>query len=123
MITPIVRVAVVDDDDAVLESLCLLLEAEGYSAEPFASAAEFLQALGPDRFDCLILDQHMPGLTGLELARQLRAAGNHLPIMLISGALTPELARKATAMDMLNVAEKPLREGQLMRFVEGARAA
>ena len=60
-------VAVVDDDLAVRDSLRFLLEVMGYPVELFASAAEFLQANVPD-FACLILDHHMPNMTGLELA-------------------------------------------------------
>ena len=60
-------VAVVDDDLAVRDSLRLLLEVVGYTVEIFASAAEFLQA-NVRHFACLILDHHMPNMTGLELA-------------------------------------------------------
>ena len=67
-------VAVVDDDQAVRDSLRFLLEVIGYTVEIFASAAEFLQA-NVRHFACLILDHHMPNMTGLELARRLRADG------------------------------------------------
>ena len=67
-------VAVVDDDHAVRDSLRFLLEVIGYTVEIFASAAEFLQA-NVRHFACLILDHHMPNMTGLELAGRLRADG------------------------------------------------
>lgn len=122
MSTPARRVAVVDDDAAVLDSVCFLLEVEGHSAQPFVSGPAFLEALDPDRFDCVILDQHMPGLTGLELAQRLRATGNTLPIMLISGAVTPEILGKAAAIRLDKVAEKPVSSELLVGFVEQARA-
>ena len=78
-------VAVVDDDHAVRESLRFLLEVIGYTVEIFASAAEFLQA-NVQHFACLILDHHMPNMTGLELAQRLRADGAVIPILLITGS-------------------------------------
>jgi two-component system response regulator FixJ len=123
MSTSAVRVAVVDDDAAVLESVCFLLDVVGHAAKPFASASAFLAALATERFDCAILDHHMPELTGLELARRLRAAGNDLPIMLISGAMTEQIARAATATGLQGVADKPVSCEQLIGFVEQALAA
>jgi CheY-like chemotaxis protein len=68
-------VGVVDDDGAVRHSFRLLLEVIGHKVEAFASAADFLKAeLG--RFVCLIVDHHMPDMTGLELAARLRAEGS-----------------------------------------------
>jgi two-component system response regulator FixJ len=118
-----VRVAVVDDDAAVLDSVCFLLDVAGHYAEPFASGPAFLAALATDRFDCAILDHHMPEATGLEVVRCLRGAGNDLPIMLISGAMTGEMVRAAEATGLQDIAEKPVSEDQLMGFVEQARAA
>ena len=79
------KVAIVDDDHAVRESLQFLLEIWGHAVEAFQSAAEFLDA-EVQRFACLILDHHMPNMTGLELAEKLRSDGNLLPIMLITGS-------------------------------------
>jgi two-component system, LuxR family, response regulator FixJ len=116
-----VRVAIVDDDDAVLDSAQFLLEVEGHAVSPFPSGAAFLTAQAAQPFDCVILDQHMPDLTGLELAQRLRAVGDRLPIMLISGAMTPDIAAKAAEFGVLEVAEKPVSDEDLMTFVEAAR--
>lgn len=118
-----VRVAVVDDDAAVLESACFLLEVVGYAVEPFASARAFLDDDAADRVDCLILDHHMPDLTGLDLAQQLRAAGSSLPIMLISGAMTPEIVSRAANLGLQKVVEKPVSDEAMMCFVERVRQA
>src|SRR3954447_24392903 len=75
------RIAVIDDDADVLESTRFLLEISGHVVQTFASACDFLAELRLQAFDCLILDHHMPALTGLELARRLRASGVTLPIM------------------------------------------
>ena len=87
-------VAIVDDDHAVLDSLWFLLEVVGYTVETFASVAEFLQA-NVNHFACLILDHHMPNITGLELAERLRADGAGIPILLITGSPSPTITGKA----------------------------
>ncbi len=65
----------------------------------------------------------MPDLTGLELAQQLRAVGDRLPIMLISGAMTPDIAAKAAEIGVQQVGEKPVSSESLMHFVELASAS
>src|SRR5262245_4342489 len=89
------KVAVVDDDYAVRESLQYLLEVLGHAVEAFESAAKFLEA-EVQRFACLILDHHMPNMTGLELAEKLRTDGNLLPIMLITGSPSDAIISRAS---------------------------
>ena len=75
--------AVVDDDVDVRTALNRLLRAMGHQVRVFASAEEFA---GDDHtFDCVILDIRLPGLNGLELREQMRAAGRHLPLVFITG--------------------------------------
>ncbi len=107
-----------DDDDAVLESARFLLEVEGHAVEPFLSARAFLGALAAHSFDCLVLDHHMPEMTGLELAQQLRAEGDPLPIMLMSSAVTVEMTTRAAEIGVQKVVEKPVSDEELMTFVE-----
>src|SRR5512135_2356494 len=78
-------VAVVDDDESVRESLPDLLKEFGFSVRTFSSAEEFLASGCIDQITCLILDNAMPGITGLELQRQLRGHGQVVPIILITG--------------------------------------
>jgi len=112
-------IAIVDDDTAVRDSLSLLLEVVGYMVEAFASAAEFLQAK-QDKIGCLILDHHMPGMTGLELAARLRTDGNEIPIMLITGSPSPAMIARAAELRVDRVVEKPPEEGPLLEFLERA---
>lgn len=114
------RIAIVDDDIAVLESTRLLLEIAGHQVETFASPCDFLAQAANDTFDCLILDHHMPRLTGLELARRLRSQGSTMPIMLITGSLTPDIVIRARDMHLEKVVEKPASEGELMDFIAAA---
>lgn len=115
-------VAVVDDDEAVRDSLRFLLETAGFDVTTFASACQFLTS--PDRATrmCLLLDQHMPKITGLEMMRRLRERGQELSVALMTGSPSPELTRRAMELGVAEVMEKPLADDVLMRFVTRATA-
>jgi FixJ family two-component response regulator len=83
--TPPSVVAVVDDDQAILQSIESLLESADYAVRLFASAAALLQSGCIAQIDCLISDIDMPGMDGFELVRLVRAARPQLPIILITG--------------------------------------
>ena len=83
--TPVSIVAVVDDDQGILQSLAYLLESADHAVRLFASAAELLEGDRLAEIDCLISDVDMPGIDGFELVRQVRAARPQLPIILITG--------------------------------------
>jgi two-component system response regulator FixJ len=109
-------VAVVDDDPAVLDSLRFLLEIGGHAVATYTSAAEFLA----DRSSvpaCLILDQHMPHMTGLELAARLRSEGTDIPVLLITGSPSRAIAARAAQLGIEKVLEKPPSEDDLLLFV------
>jgi len=110
-------VIVVDDDEAVRESLRFLLDIAGYDVVTFDSAQDYLDHLGGQSAACLVLDQHMPHTTGLELLATLRQRGQRLPTALITGSPTPEIVRQATALGAARVLEKPLADDALLRFV------
>jgi len=114
-------VAIVDDDPDVLDSFRFLLEVIGYTVETFASAAEFLLA-NVHRFVCMILDHHMPHMTGLELVERLRADGSGIPIMLITGSLSPSIVARAAELGIERVLEKPPGEEDLIDFIDANRS-
>lgn len=111
------RVIVLDDDDSVRDSLAFLLETVGYVVDGFASPLLCLQAIRPDLRACLIVDQHMPEMTGLEFLTELRRRGIHLPAVLITGSPSPDLVQRAAALDVHMVMPKPLLEDELLRFI------
>ena len=113
-------VAVVDDDDAVRDSLRFLLESAGFHVSLYASANEFLASAKPDEIGCLVLDQHMPEQTGLQLVSHLRGQGAVLPIALITGSPSPDLIERASKLGVATVLEKPLADDVLLDFVEHA---
>ncbi len=112
-------VAIVDDDEAVRDSLQFLLETSGHVTEAFASAAEFLKS-EMHHLACLILDHHMPHMTGLELLERLRDVGIGIPVLLITGSPSPAIAAQAAALGVERVLEKPPTERDLLNFVAGA---
>ena len=111
-------VAVVDDDDAVRDSLRFLLEAAGFSVATFGSAAQFLNEASFDNLSCLVVDQHMPGQTGLQLINSLRSQGAKLPVALITGSPSADLLRQAGELGVARVLEKPLNDEVLLHFLE-----
>lgn len=113
------NIAVVDDDTAVLESYQFMLELAGFQVDAFTSALSYLDAdLAPS---CMILDQHMPSMTGLELAEKLRDRALHIPIMLVTAAPTPAIRERAAALGIAKVLEKPPNEDELLDFVASHR--
>jgi two-component system response regulator FixJ len=115
-------VAVVDDDDAVRDSLQFLLETAGFIVVTYHSAAQFLSDAKPCDLSCLVVDQHMPEQTGLQLIARLRDRGMMLPIVLITGSPSPDLVRRARDLGVASVLEKPLDDDLLLDFIERSRA-
>ena len=115
-------VAVVDDDPAVLASLKFLLEVLGHEVATYNSALAFLdaQAGSPDCLipACLIIDQHMSRMTGLELVQKLRETGTKLPTLLITGSLSQTIKYRAIELGVEAVLEKPPDEDDLLKFVD-----
>lgn len=114
-------VAVVDDDEAVRDSLRFLLETAGFEVVTFDSPAAFLSVRGGHLL-CLLVDQHMPHVTGLDLLARLRERGCTLAVALMTGSPSPELTRRAQELGAVTVMEKPLQEEALMRFLAAAAA-
>jgi FixJ family two-component response regulator len=113
-------VFLVDDDQAALASTRWLLESAGYDVETYTSAAEYLDAHDSRKPGCVVLDFRMPKMDGLELQRRLVSAGEHIPIIFVSGygdIPTCVEAMKAGAVDFL---EKPVDGDLLLELVRGA---
>jgi FixJ family two-component response regulator len=110
-------VYLVDDDASVCQSLARLMKAVGYRARAFNSPGEFLRHYRDEGPACLVLDMHLPGMTGLELQRTLTAAHRSLPIVFITGhgdVPTSVQAMKGGAVDFL---PKPFLDTDLLQAV------
>ena len=116
-------VFVVDDDDALRESLVLMLESRGFQVQAFASGQAFLQGTTADAAGCLVLDMRMPEMSGLELQEAMLRHGYQLPILFLSAfADIPSTvhAIKGGAVDFL---EKPVEMDVLIQHIRQALAA
>jgi two-component system, LuxR family, response regulator FixJ len=114
--TPSREIAVIDDDAAVLESFQFMLELAGFEVETYRSAISFLER-GKFTARCIILDQHMPVMTGLELTARLRADGITLPVLLITSTPSPAIVARAAEIGVDQVLQKPATEADLISFV------
>ena len=92
----------------------------GYDVRDFASANEFLDALGSEASGCLVLDARMPGLSGEELQAELELRGIHLPIIVVTGDDDPETKRKAEKMKAVGFFRKPVDGTALLDAIEWA---
>ena len=115
--TPEQVVYVVDDDEALRDSLVWLLESQGFRVEAHASAEDFLEAWQPEFNGCLLLDVRMPGLSGLELHERLRARYCTLPIIFITGHGDVPMAVAALKKGAVDFIEKPFDDTELLRLV------
>lgn len=113
-------VYVVDDDAALRRSLVYLLESVGWRSQSFADPAVFLQEIGPAAAGCLLLDIRMPGISGLEVQRELRARGSQLPIIFLTAHGDVSIAVQAMKDGALDFVEKPFRDQQLLDAISRA---
>ncbi len=108
---------IVDDDEAVRDSLRWLLEANGYRVKSFSGAEEFLQAYDPEQVGVLIVDVRMPGMSGLELQETLIARQAPLPIVFITGHGDVPMAVSTMKKGAVDFLEKPFNESDLREIV------
>ena len=111
-------VYVVDDDEAVRDSLQWLLEGKGYRVRCFDSAESFLSRYDPCEVACLIVDIRMGGMTGLELQSRLIEGRSPLPIVFITGHGDVPMAVDTMKKGAMDFIQKPFKEDQLVGLVE-----
>lgn len=116
-------IAVIDDDAGTRDAVRALLSAYGYDAELFASAEEFLCAAATSKATCLVVDIQLGGTSGLELARQLAAAGFDFPIIFMTGSLEESFERQARALGCVAFLHKPFAADQLLKAVNTCSTA
>jgi FixJ family two-component response regulator len=118
-----IRVCIVDDDDAVRDSLRILLDAYGIDVEAFPTPSQFLNKALATAADCLIFDLHMPEMTGLEIAEHLRARKLTTPVIIITGRTDPVLAPRMARAGIAAVLAKPVGDEELVGAIRNARSA
>jgi RNA polymerase sigma factor (sigma-70 family) len=113
-------VCIVDDDTSVRDALRRLIRSVGLRAEVFGSAQEFLQWSRPDVPTCLILDVRMPGISGLDLQRQLSDADIQLPIIFVTAHGDIPMSVRAMKMGAVEFLTKPFRDQELLDAIQFA---
>ena len=116
--TPVIFV--VDDDGQIRETLRSVLEDDGRTVEDYAACEAFLEAYRPGREGCLLIDAYLPGMSGLELLRRLRDAGDRLPAIMITGNSDVPMAVQAMKAGAADFIEKPVGRSELLASVERA---
>ncbi len=113
-------VHVIDDDEAVRQSLSLLLRTAGVTARTYESASAFLNALPTIEAGCVITDVRMPGISGIELLRRLGEMQVKLPVIVITGHGDVPLAVEAMKNGAVDFLEKPFEDEHLIGSVRAA---
>lgn len=119
---PPLTICIVDDDQAVRDSLAWLVESVGLSARTFPDAPSFLAHPPPDDAGCLLLDVRMPGMSGLELQEELIRRGVGLPVIILTGHGDVPMAVRAMKQGALDFIEKPFNDQKLLDTVHRALA-
>lgn len=120
MISPDVVVHIVDDEEAVRNSLAFLLGTSGFAARTHASATAFLEVAPGIRNGCLITDLRMPDIDGVDLLRRLKQQGLLMPAIVISGHGDVQMAVEAMKNGALDFIEKPFSDDILIAAIERA---
>ena len=119
------KVFIVDDDEAVRESLRALVESEGYTGRDFGSARSFLDGFDPSEPGCLVVDVRMPDMDGLALQAELAAREIDIPVIVVTGHGDVPLAVQAMKAGAVDFIEKPYNDHQILdtigRALEMAR--
>jgi two-component system, LuxR family, response regulator FixJ len=111
---------IVDDDDAVRDSLKLLLETAGFSVMAFPTGMAFLETVAPTAQGCVLMDVRMPGMGGLEVHQELRRRNSALPVIVITGHGDVPLAVRAMKAGAADFIEKPFTDETILGGIRRA---
>lgn len=111
---------VIDDDDAMRDSLNFLLDSSGYSVTLFDDAQRFMDALPGLAFGCVVSDVRMPGIDGIELLKRMKAQHSPFPILIMTGHGDVPLAVEAMKLGAVDFLEKPFEDDRLIAMIETA---
>jgi two-component system, LuxR family, response regulator FixJ len=114
------KVYVIDDDEAVRDSLKFLLDSANFNVMLFETAASFLEALPTLQFGCVVSDVRMPGLDGMELLKRMKAGHSSFPIVIMTGHGDVPLAVEAMKLGAVDFVEKPFEDDRLIGMIEAA---
>jgi two-component system response regulator FixJ len=111
---------IIDDDDAIRDSLTFLLETSGFAARAYESAEQFLEARMDAAPGCILTDVRMPEMSGLDLVRRLNEVGSTLPVVMMTGHADVPLAVEAMKAGVIDFIEKPFDDETLLESLRTA---
>ena len=114
------KVYVIDDDDAMRDSLNFLLEAADFNVTLFETAQNFLDVLPGLEFGCVVSDVRMPGIDGIELLKRMKAGQSTFPILIMTGHGDVPLAVEAMKLGAVDFLEKPFEDDRLIGMIDAA---
>jgi two-component system response regulator FixJ len=114
------KVYVIDDDEAMRDSLNFLLDSSGFEVTLFETAQQFLDALPKLQFGCVVSDVRMPGMDGMELLKRLKGSNNAFPVVVMTGHGDVPLAVEAMKLGAIDFLEKPFEDDRLIGMIETA---
>ena len=115
-------VYIIDDDNAVRDSLSIQLDAAGYEVESFASAVDFIKAAASIPLGCVVSDVQMPDMDGLELQKRLNEMQLHFPVVIVTGHADVAIAVRAMKAGAVDFIEKPFEEKAILDSIEIAQS-
>jgi FixJ family two-component response regulator len=113
-------IAVVDDDASILRALERLLNARSRETKTFRSGYQFLESLNDELPDCLILDLHMPEMSGLDVQQALASRGIKIPIIIITANTDAALRERCMSAGAIAYLPKPVRRAELLAAIDAA---
>ena len=117
MVDDVPLLAVVDDDEDVRVALTRLVSSAGFAVETFATGAEFLRAVQNHEPDCVVLDLHMPEISGFDVQGALASGHPGVPVVVITGHDTPESRVRAAKLGAMGYLCKPVNDDALLKAI------
>src|ERR1700692_3488018 len=114
------KVYVIDDDEAMRDSLNFLLDSAHFNVTLFEAAVKFVQARASLEFGCVVSDVRMPGMDGIELLKRIKAGHSSFPIVIMTGHGDVPLAVEAMKLGAVDFLEKPFEDDRLIGMIEAA---
>ena len=116
----VIQISIIDDDEQYREAIADLMQAMGFTIETFPSAVDFLASPNVRRTSCLIVDVHMPRMTGTELHSRLVGSGYDIPTILITAYPDDSARARALGQGVVGYLTKPIDEEVLLGSVKSA---
>ncbi|MDE2378542.1 response regulator FixJ [Bradyrhizobium sp.] len=114
------NIYVIDDDEAMRDSLQFLLDSSGFNVRLFETAESFLEALPQLEFGCVVSDVRMPGIDGIELLKRMKSEHSPFPIVIMTGHGDVPLAVEAMKLGAVDFLEKPFEDDRLTAMIDSA---